>query len=109
MSPSEVVDAGDDVQVKILEVDEERRRISLSMKRVEGGGLPLRDSKLVATAEPDTSETAASAPQIDLSEEVFAEPPPPTEGAEGEEGGEDAGGAEEPGEAAGEENGDSNS
>jgi small subunit ribosomal protein S1 len=89
-SPSEVVDAGDEVQVKILEVDEERRRISLSMKRVEGGGLPLRDSKLVATAEPDTSETAASVPQIDLSEEVFSEQPPPS----GED--QDGGGDEEP-------------
>jgi small subunit ribosomal protein S1 len=89
-SPSEVVEAGDDVQVKILEVDEERRRISLSMKRVEGGGLPLRDSKLVATAEPDTSETAASVPQIDLSEEVFAEPAPPAEGGGDAEGAEKA-------------------
>jgi small subunit ribosomal protein S1 len=82
-SPSEVVDAGDEVQVKILEVDEERRRISLSMKRVEGGGLPLRDSKLVATAEPETDETAA-VPQIDLSEEVFAETPPAEAGEESE-------------------------
>jgi small subunit ribosomal protein S1 len=102
-SPSEVVDAGDEVQVKILEVDEERRRISLSMKRVEGGGLPLRDSKLVATAEPDTSETAASVPQIDLSEEVFAEQPGPAEEAG------DGGEAGEPGEGAAEEDGDPNS
>jgi small subunit ribosomal protein S1 len=79
-SPGEVVDAGDTVQVKILEVDEERRRISLSMKRVEGGGLPLRDSKLVATAEPDAEEGAASVPQIDLSEEVFSEVPPAANG-----------------------------
>jgi small subunit ribosomal protein S1 len=102
-SPSEVVDASDDVQVKILEVDEERRRISLSMKRVEGGGLPLRDSKLVATAEPDTSETAASVPQIDLSEEVFAEQPAPAEDAG------DGGEAGDSGEGSAEEDGDPNS
>jgi small subunit ribosomal protein S1 len=76
-NPSEIVEAGDTVNVKILEIDEERRRISLSMKRVEGGGLPLRDSKLVATAEPDPEEAAATVPEIDLSEEVFAESPAP--------------------------------
>ena len=66
--------SGDDpVQVKILEIDEDRRRISLSMKRVEGGGLPLRDTKLAATSEPTPEEAATAVPDIDLSEEVFAE------------------------------------
>ena len=75
-NPAEVVSAGDPVQVKILEIDEERRRISLSMKRVSGGGLPLRDSKLAATSEPTAEEATASVPQIDLSEEVFAQAAP---------------------------------
>jgi small subunit ribosomal protein S1 len=76
-NPSEVVAPGDPVQVKILEIDEERRRISLSMKRVSGGGLPLRDSKLAATSEPTAEEAAtAPVPQIDLSEEVFAQASP---------------------------------
>ena len=35
-SPAEVVRPGDEVQVKILEVDDTRRRLSLSVKRVEG-------------------------------------------------------------------------
>src|SRR5436305_33632 len=36
-NPREVVSQGQDVKVLILEVDAERRRLSLSMKRVDGG------------------------------------------------------------------------
>ncbi len=58
-NPREVVSQGDVVNAKIIEVDAERRRLSLSLKRVdEGEGLPL----------PETAR-----PQIDLSEDVFAE------------------------------------
>ena len=39
-NPREIVDPGDDVKVKILEIDDERRRLSLSLKRVEGQVLP---------------------------------------------------------------------
>src|ERR1043166_5644634 len=42
-NPREVVSQGQDVKVLILEVDAERRRLSLSMKRVEGGGLDDAD------------------------------------------------------------------
>ena len=41
-NPREVVQPGDDVRVKILEIDSERRRLSLSVKRVEGQVLPRR-------------------------------------------------------------------
>ena len=37
-NPREVVSQGQDVKVLILEVDAERRRLSLSMKRVDGDG-----------------------------------------------------------------------
>ncbi len=62
-NPREVVSQGQDVKVLILEVDAERRRLSLSMKRVEGqedgpGGGDL-----------GTQLT----PNLGLSEEVFAE------------------------------------
>ncbi len=62
-NPREVVAQGQDVKVLILEVDAERRRLSLSMKRVEGqedgpGG-----------GEAGTQLT----PNLGLSEEVFAE------------------------------------
>ena len=39
-NPREIVDPGDEVKVKILEIDDERRRLSLSLKRVEGQVLP---------------------------------------------------------------------
>src|SRR5215213_4575561 len=42
-NPREIVQPGDDVKVKILEIDSERRRLSLSIKRVEGQILPRRD------------------------------------------------------------------
>ncbi|MEA2475508.1 MAG: small subunit ribosomal protein [Thermoleophilaceae bacterium] len=43
-NPREVVNQGDVIRVKILEIDSERRRLSLSAKRVEDQELPLRDS-----------------------------------------------------------------
>jgi small subunit ribosomal protein S1 len=60
-NPREVVSQGDSVRVKVIEVDAERRRLSLSLKRVEDGA-PVRS--------PD-----APAAQLDLSEDVFPEAP----------------------------------
>jgi small subunit ribosomal protein S1 len=62
-NPREVVSQGDLVNVKIIEVDAERRRLSLSLKRVEEGEEP---QPLPEGAEP-------LRPNIDLSEQVFAE------------------------------------
>jgi small subunit ribosomal protein S1 len=42
-NPSEVVEPGATLNVKILEIDEERRRLSLSIKRVEGQNMPMQD------------------------------------------------------------------
>jgi small subunit ribosomal protein S1 len=42
-NPSEVVEPGTNLNVKILEIDEERRRLSLSIKRVEGQNMPMGD------------------------------------------------------------------
>ncbi|MEK6250584.1 MAG: 30S ribosomal protein S1 [Actinomycetota bacterium] len=74
-NPSEVVESGTELKVKILEVDDERRRLSLSIKRVEGQDLPMRDIQL---PEGEAAPPAAGeeTPDLDLSEEVFAEPPP---------------------------------
>jgi small subunit ribosomal protein S1 len=58
-NPREVVSQGDTVRVKIIEVDAERRRLSLSLKRVEEGA-PVRT--------PD-----GAPPQLDLSEDVFGD------------------------------------
>jgi len=62
-NPREVVAQGQAVQVKIIEMDAERRRLSLSLKRVEDSeGMQPR---------------AEDAPPLALSEEVFSEEPSP--------------------------------
>ncbi|HEY8705295.1 MAG TPA: 30S ribosomal protein S1 [Gaiellaceae bacterium] len=63
-NPREVVSQGDTVNVRILEVDAERRRLSLSLKRVEDG-MPIQPAP-GAEAVP---------PSIDLSEDVFSDEP----------------------------------
>jgi small subunit ribosomal protein S1 len=73
-SPREVVHPGDDVKVKILEIDDDRRRLSLSVKRVEGQVLPRREAsadsgdQLAHTSGGD--ETAYTS-----SDEGFSQPP----------------------------------
>src|ERR671919_412752 len=56
-SPSEVVEPGTALNVKILEIDEERRRLSLSIKRVEGQNMPMQDlGAQIAEAEEQDAE-----------------------------------------------------
>jgi small subunit ribosomal protein S1 len=53
-NPSEVVEPGAKLNVKILEIDEDRRRLSLSIKRVEGQNMPMQglsDQIAAATGE----------------------------------------------------------
>jgi small subunit ribosomal protein S1 len=71
-NPREVVDPGQEVKVKILEIDAERRRLSLSVKRVEGQNLPLRSAP-AGTPEAHVSEgDLENAPDYGLSDDVFA-------------------------------------
>src|SRR5262249_13978674 len=71
-NPREVVDPGQEVKVKILEIDAERRRLSLSVKRVEGQNLPLRSAP-PGTPEAHVSEgDLENAPDYGLSDDVFA-------------------------------------
>src|SRR4051794_8625725 len=63
-NPREVVQPGDEVRVKVLEIDSERRRLSLSVKRVEGQELPRRS--LEGAGDLD------HVPSLGLSEDVFA-------------------------------------
>ncbi|MGZ4190845.1 MAG: 30S ribosomal protein S1 [Solirubrobacteraceae bacterium] len=66
-NPREIIQPGDPVRVKILEIDSERRRLSLSIKRVEGQVLPVRP------IEPPTGgDTFDDVPELGLSEDVFA-------------------------------------
>jgi small subunit ribosomal protein S1 len=57
-NPREIVSQGDVVSVKIIEMDAERRRLSLSLKRVEG---------------EEPRPRPEGAPPLRLSEEVFSD------------------------------------
>jgi len=70
-NPREVVSQGDQVEAKIIEVDAERRRLSLSLKRVEGDG-PTPASDLGLSDEV-FAEGATESP---ISETTGAEPSP---------------------------------
>src|SRR5207245_675738 len=70
-NPREVVSQGDQVNVRILEVDADRRRLSLSLKRVEEG-MPVQ---------PMPGEEAEP-PALGLSDEVFADEVPAAEALE---------------------------
>lgn len=92
-NPNEVVELGASLNVKILEIDEERRRLSLSIKRVEGQNMLLKDLGAALAAASGATVVEEEAPEIDLSEEVFTEEAP-AEDAAGE-----ADSSEEPAEA----------
>ena len=65
-SPREIVHPGDEIRVKILEIDSERRRLSLSAKRVEDQILPVSrpgQAADAATGEAATEEQDADAGQ----------------------------------------------
>jgi len=104
-SPREIVHPGDEIRVKILEIDSERRRLSLSAKRVEDQILPVSrpgepeaqpadaapDAELQAAPEgpeaeaPEAAAPEAAAPAIEQAEPEAAAPveaPAPAEAAE---------------------------
>ncbi len=56
-SPREIVHPGDEIRVKILEIDSERRRLSLSAKRVEDQILPV--------SRPDAPAGEAASTELD--------------------------------------------
>jgi small subunit ribosomal protein S1 len=66
-----VVQPGDQVRVKILEIDSERRRLSLSVKRVEGQELPRRAPEELQAA-PEGAGDLDDVPSLGLSEDVFS-------------------------------------
>jgi len=71
-SPREVVHPGDEIRVQILEIDSERRRLSLSAKRVEDQILPLSRPDDAAPSE-DAGEDAAVAEAEEITAEATAE------------------------------------
>jgi small subunit ribosomal protein S1 len=63
-SPTEVVEPNSTLNVKILEIDEERRRLSLSIKRVEGQNMPMGDlGEQLEAAGAGTEDAPAEEPQ----------------------------------------------
>jgi small subunit ribosomal protein S1 len=67
-NPSEVVEPGSKLNVKILEIDEERRRLSLSIKRVEGQNMAMADlGEQIAQAEGQGAESAGPVSDSGLS------------------------------------------
>ena len=62
-NPREVVAQGQAVNVRILEIDGDRRRLSLSLKRVEEGEQPVPRA--------DGAESVHTTPELVLSEEAF--------------------------------------
>jgi small subunit ribosomal protein S1 len=77
-SPSEVVEPGTVLNVKILEIDEERRRLSLSIKRVDGENMPMGDlgeqlQSAVEASSEDADAISAGPGTDEVSEEPVAE------------------------------------
>jgi small subunit ribosomal protein S1 len=74
-NPREIVQPGDEVRVKILEIDSELRRLSLSVKRVEGQVLPRREGFEPVEGEgaPEGAGDLDDVPELGLSEDVFAQ------------------------------------
>ena len=77
-NPREVVQNGQDVLVKIIEIDAERRRLSLSIKRVE----PEDEIQPLLVLEGVPIPRPAPAPAADDGDEALAEAPPLEDGAE---------------------------
>jgi small subunit ribosomal protein S1 len=76
-NPSEVVEPGAKLNVKILEIDEDRRRLSLSIKRVENQNMPMLDlsaqiAAANAAANPEAAAPAEEAATIDADAEEAA-------------------------------------
>jgi small subunit ribosomal protein S1 len=111
-SPREVVHPGDAIRVRILEIDSERRRLSLSAKRVEDQILPVsRPPKddVEETAEKQEQPAAAAGQTADPTPDGEARADGPQEqgqiaGAQGQSAGEAQGqsAGEEQGQSAGE-------
>jgi small subunit ribosomal protein S1 len=90
-SPSEVVEPGATLNVKILEIDEERRRLSLSIKQVEEQRMPMGDlgaqiqDAAAGEASAEGAEESAAGPVAEddpSSSQAAGDVPPSTPPAE---------------------------
>jgi small subunit ribosomal protein S1 len=89
-NPRQVLNEGDVVRVRILEIDTERRRLSLSAKQVDGQSLVpaelSEDGEVIAPEDPEAASLIAEAlGELNLgSEDESADSEEPSEGAEGD-------------------------
>jgi small subunit ribosomal protein S1 len=75
-NPREVVQQGDAVNVKIIEIDPDRRRLSLSLRRVEPG----EPVKTIDVSMPGSTVSSVPVPELG-SDEVFGDTPDAEEAA----------------------------
>jgi small subunit ribosomal protein S1 len=84
-NPREVVEPGMEAKVKVLEIDNERRRLSLSIKRVDGGpDVPAAETTPAAEepeapGEPETPTVPETPVQEPPPEQPAPDEPPPEE------------------------------
>jgi small subunit ribosomal protein S1 len=80
-SPREIVHPGDEIRVKILEIDSERRRLSLSAKRVEDTILPVSrpGEPVLEAGEEGEVEAGESVEAIEASAAVESVEPAPVD------------------------------
>ncbi len=102
-NPSEVVEPGSKLNVKILEIDEERRRLSLSIKRVEGQNMAMAGlGEQIAQAEGAQDEGTEVPVEVDpptgQMADAFANATPAAEAPAEEAPAEEAPSEEAPGE-----------
>ena len=72
-NPREVVSQGDTVKARIIEMDPERRRLSLSLKRVEGEEGADGDAPALGLSEEVFTDSAEAEPAPELSAEAEPE------------------------------------
>src|SRR5439155_1168362 len=64
-SPEQVINVGDQVQVKVVDVDVPRRRVSLSMRQVAEGEVPLPEPEIEAESTEELVEEVAPEPSLE--------------------------------------------
>ena len=83
-SPREIVHPGDEIRVKILEIDSERRRLSLSAKRVEDQILPVSRPEGAAETEGEAVVAEVAEDEVIPTEASEDEPTAEASSAESE-------------------------
>ena len=73
--PDEIVQVGEIIAVKIIEIDSDRRRLSLSIKRVDGPPMKRREDGSGPAAPDETAEAAEESPEAAEEAPATAEEP----------------------------------